>query len=69
MSNILPYHMSLLFEFRVVMAATSSRMLSNLYLLLFVGGLKSSLRYLCLFVCAYSGVQHIRYMRSMAGAL
>jgi hypothetical protein len=45
------YHMSLRSEFRIKLCSV------NLYLQLFVGGLRSYLRYLCLL--AYSGVQHI----------
>jgi hypothetical protein len=47
-------------EFRVVITVTisaSKRCSVRLYLQLFVGGLMSYLRYLCLL--AYSGVQHI----------
>jgi hypothetical protein len=57
---VLSYYVSLHSEFRVVMSVTISalkRYSVRLYLQLFVGGLMSYLRYLCLFV--YSGIQHI----------
>ena len=57
---VLSYYVYLRSEFRVVMSVTISaqkRCFVPLYLQLFVGGLMSQLRYLCLF--AHSGVQHI----------
>jgi len=59
-SNVLSYHMSLRSEFHIVMSVTISaykRCLVRLYLQLFVEGIMSYLRYLCLF--ALCGVQHI----------
>jgi len=58
--NLELFIMSLSSEFRVVMSVMISaqkRCSVCLYLQLFVGGIKSYLRYLCLFV--HSGVQHI----------
>jgi len=58
---ILSYHMSLRFEFRVVMSARYDfrikRCSVRLYLQLFEGGLLSCLRYMCMF--EHSGVLHI----------
>ena len=56
----LSYYVSLPFEFHVVMSVTiaaQERCSVRVYLQLFVGGLMSYLRYLCLFV--FSGVQYI----------
>ena len=57
---MLSYYVSLPFEFHVVMSVTiaaQKRCSVRVYLQLFVGGLMSYLRYLCLF--AFSGVQYI----------
>jgi hypothetical protein len=57
---VLSYYESLCSEFRVVMTVAISalkRCSVRLYLQLFVGGIMSYLRYLCLFV--HTGVQHI----------
>jgi hypothetical protein len=57
---VLSYYVSLPFEFHVVMSVTiaaQKRCSVRVYLQLFVGGLMSYLRYLCLF--AFSGVQYI----------
>ena len=57
---VLSYYVSLPFEFHVVMSVTiaaQERCSVRVYLQLFVGGLMSYLRYLCLF--AFSGVQYI----------
>ena len=57
---MLSYYVSLHSEFRVVMSfrnSASKRSSVRLYLQLFVGGLMSYLRYLCLFT--HNGVQHI----------
>ena len=57
---VLSYYVSLRSGFRVVMPIPISawkRCSGRLYLPLFVGGLITCVRYLCLFV--YSGVQHI----------
>jgi len=57
---VLSYYVSLCSEFRVVMSVMISvlkRCSVRLYLQLFVGGLMSCLRYLC--VLAHGGIQHI----------